>query len=104
MLSEIDPLTLAIIVTVFGISYRVFVGTKGKSISEIKIRPIIQTVFVSFMASITLVVATFEAIPVGISDTAFLPILLGQVTGIIGADAAVRSVGKKLIKSSPNPV
>ena len=104
MLSEIDPFTLAIIVTALGITYRVYVGTKGKDISDIKIRPIIQTIFVAFTASIVLTVATFEAIPAGMSDTAFLPILIGQITGIIGADAAVRSVGKKLIKSPPNPV
>lgn len=98
MLSELDPLTLAIIVTALGIAYRIFLGTKGKSIDEIKIRPMIQTVFVTFTSSIILVVASFEAITPGLTDSEFLPIMLGQLVLIIGSDAAVRQVTKKIAK------
>lgn len=104
MLSELDPLTLAIIVTALGIAYRIFLGTKGKDISEIKIRPIIQTVFVTFTASILLVLSTFEAIEPGLPDSAFMPIVLGQLILIIGSDAAVRSAGKKIMKTRQNSV
>ena len=60
MLSEMAPLTLALIVTLGAIVFRVYMGTSNKKKEDIKIRPIIQTAVTSFMASITTVLMSFR--------------------------------------------
>ena len=98
MLSEMAPLTLALVVTLGAIVFRVYMGTANKERADLKVRPIIQTAVVSFIASITTVLISFESITPGLADSAFLPIVIGQFVAVVGSDAALRSIGKKITK------
>lgn len=99
----LDPITMAILISVFGIGLRTWWGMSDKDIKEFNVREFSQTVIIGLLIAIVAVAGNIEVFPDDVTQLQQLIFLISQVGAIIGIDMGVKkgrkTIQKKLQKS-----
>ena len=91
-----SPVIAALLITVIGIGLRTFIGIAGKRKSEFNPMLLMTSFIIGFFASLQLVIASLQHIPIGIDELGMLGIISGEVATVMGIDAVVKSGGKRV--------
>ena len=92
----LHPIIAALGITIIAIGLRTIFGMAGKSRKDFDIILLLRSAAVGFFAAITMVATSLGHIPVGATDLAILTIVTTQIAGVMGIDAGVHSVSKRV--------
>lgn len=93
----LDPIPMAILISVFGIGLRTWWGMSDKDIKEFNVREFSQTVIIGLLIAIVAVAGNIEVFPDDVTQLQQLIFLISQVGAIIGIDMGVKK-GRKTIQ------
>lgn len=93
----LDPILIAILITVAGVTLSVLLGWL-KSTSSFNIKSVVASALIAFVASIQVVIVGLGIIPNGTSNLELGTILFGLLATVAGIDHLAKSAVKAAVK------
>ena len=94
----LDPIPMAILISVIAVGLRTWWGMSDKDIKEFNMREFSQTVIIGLLFAVIAVAGNIEVFPQDVSELQQLIFLISQISAIIGIDMAVKK-GRKTIQN-----
>ena len=93
----LEPIIIAILITVAGVTLSVLLGwLKGDK--SFNIKQVVASALIAFMVSMQIVIAQIELLPDVISNLALGAILFGLIAQVAGIDSLAKSAAKAAFK------
>lgn len=91
-----DAVIISIIIAAIGISIRTGIGMVGKPIKDFKLGLTAISFVIGFLTASQIVVVAIENLPTDASPGVLLNLLIANVLVVMGLDAGIKSLGKKV--------
>ena len=91
-----DAVIISIVIAIIGISIRTGIGMVGKPIKDFKLGLTVISFVIGFLAASQLVIVSIENLPTDATPGVLYSLLIGNVLIVMGLDAGVKSLGKKV--------
>ncbi len=101
LLFSSDAVIIAVVISIIGISIRTGMGMVGKPLSEFSPSITAISFVIGFLAASQLVVVSIENLPIDATPGVIFSLLIGQVLTVMGLDAGVKTIAKKVAPLIP---